>query len=117
MKNFREFVRSLKEYGADLSHLNLGRSYSVLLGLEGYIGVKKQVKTVGSGMKDMVDPEGKKKREEASKDNSKSAQRERQVLQQQEREKRKRSLSYRLKKKLGFQDDEEQSPGAEKGAG
>ena len=51
MKNFREFLKSLKETGADLSHLNTSRSYAVLLGLEGYIGAKKQVKDAGQGFK------------------------------------------------------------------
>ena len=109
VKNFREFLKSLKEAGADLSHLNTSRSYAVLLGLEGYIGAKKHVKAAEQGMKDMLDPEGKRKREEAAKDKSKSAQRERQILEQQEHEKRKRSLSYRLRRRLGLGDDSDQT--------
>lgn len=110
MKNFREFVKSLKEEGADLSHLHTSHSYAVLLGLESYIGAKKHAKNAEQGMKDMFDPEGKRQREEAARDKSKSAERERQILQQQEQDKRKRSLSYRLRKKLGMKDDEEQPP-------
>ena len=109
LRNFREFVKSLKEEGADLSRLNLSRSYAVLLGLEGYIGAKKHVKTAEQGMKDVVDQEGKRKREEAAKDKSKSAQQERHILEQQEQEKRKESLSYKLMRKLGFQDDDEKA--------
>ena len=102
LRNFREFVKSLEGEGADMSRLNLGRSYAVLLGLEGYVNTKKQVKGAQQGVKDMVDPKGKKEREEAAKDNSQSAAREREILEQQEQEKRKRRLSYRLKKKLGL---------------
>lgn len=112
LKNFREFVKSLEGEGADMSRLNLGRSYAVLLGLEGYVNTKKHVKGAHQGVKDMVDPKGKKQREEAAKDNSKSAARERQILEEQEQEKRKRRLSYRLKKKLGLdRDDKKSSPG------
>lgn len=62
-KDFRDFVRSLKENGADLSRLNISRSYAVLLGLEGYIGTKKQVKEAKQGVKDMLNPEQKRQRE------------------------------------------------------
>ena len=109
LRNFREFVKSLEGEGADMSRLNLGRSYAVLLGLEGYVNTKKQLKDAQQGVKDMVNPEGKKKREEAAKDNSKSAKRERQILEEQEQEKRKRRLSYRLKKKLGLDGEREKS--------
>ena len=102
LKNFREFVHTLKDEGADLGRLNLGRSYAVLLGLEAYVDTKKHAKTAEQGVKDMFDPEGKKEREEAATDKSKSAARERQILQEQQQEKRKRSLSYRLKQKLGL---------------
>ena len=100
LRNFREFVKSLKEEGADLSHLNTSRSYAVLLGLESYLGAKKHAKNAKQGMKDMLDPDAKRAREDAAKDNSKSAQRERELLKEQEDAKRKRSLSYRLKRKL-----------------
>ena len=39
-------MRSLKEAGADLSRCSISRAYAVLLGLEGYLGVKRQVKSV-----------------------------------------------------------------------
>lgn len=51
LKNFREFVRSLKDAGADLGRCSIGRSYAVLLGLEGYLGVKKGFKGARKGMK------------------------------------------------------------------
>ena len=107
LRNFQQFVKSLKEAGADLSRLSTSRSYAVLLGLEGYLGVKKQVRTAEQGVRDMVDREGKKKREEAAKDKSQSAERERQILEQQEVERRKRGLSYRVRRKLGLGPKEE----------
>ena len=109
LKNFKEFVKSLKSEGADLSRLNLGRSYAVLLGLEGYLDAKRHAKTAEQGLKDILDPQGKKSREEAAKDKSKSAEQERRFLERQEREKRKRSLTYRMMKKLGLGEDGEES--------
>jgi hypothetical protein len=106
LKNFTEFVKSLEEHKADLSRLSISRSYAVLLGLEGYLGAKKQAKAVQQGVKDVFDPEGKREREEAAKDKSRSAAREREILEQQQMERRKRSFSYRLMKKLRLQHDE-----------
>ncbi len=102
VKNFREFLKSLKEAGVDLSRLNTSRSYAVLLGLEGYIGVKKRVKSAGQGAKDAIDPDGKREREEAEKDKSKSAQREREVMQQQAQAKKKRTLSERFFERMSL---------------
>ena len=102
-------MHTLKDEGADLGRLNLGRSYAVLLGLEAYVDTKKHAKTAEQGVKDVFNPEGKKKREEAAMDKSKSAAREREILQEQQQERRKRSLSYRLKQKLGL--DREQKRG------
>lgn len=111
LRNFKEFVKSLKEEGADLSRLNLGRSYAVLLGLDAYIDTKKHARKAEQGVKDLVNPKAKKEREEAAKDKSKSAARERQILQDQEQERRKRSLSFRLKQKLGLSDKDKKGPG------
>jgi hypothetical protein len=102
VKNFREFVKSLKEAGADMSHCNISRSYAVLLGLEGYLGAKKHVKLAEQTVKDIIDPEEKRKREEAQMDNSKSAQREREVLQRHDEEQKKEEgFGAKVKKKLG----------------
>jgi len=105
LKNFEEFMKSLKEHGADLSRLSLSRSYAVLLGLEGYLGAKQQAKTMQQGVKDVLNPDKKREREEAAKDKSKSAAKEREVLEQQERQRRQRSWSHRVMKKLGFERD------------
>lgn len=103
VRNFREFVKNLKDAGADMSHCNISRSYAVLLGLEGYLGVKRQVRGAEQGVKDVLRPEERRKREEAEKDKSQSAEKERQMLQkQQEALKRERTLSGRFMRKLGI---------------
>lgn len=102
VRNFREFLKSLKAAGADLSHLNVSRSYAVILGLEGYIRVKKRAQTMGQKTRDMLNPEEARKREEAKKDKSQSAQREREILEKEESARRRRSASYRFKKRLGI---------------
>ncbi|KAK4565560.1 hypothetical protein LTR86_004177 [Recurvomyces mirabilis] len=121
VRNFRDFVRHLKDVGADLSHCNISRSYAVLLGLEGYLGAKKQVKSVEKSVKGMLDPEEKRKREEKERDMSKSAQREREILREQEgRERRERSFSLRLKQGLGLDgkvEEEDVGAGADQPVG
>ena len=105
--NFRHFLKSLKSEEADLSHLNTSRSYAVILGLEGYVGAKKRVKSAGQSAKDIFDQEGKREREEAAKDKSQSAQREREILHQEAQTKRQNSFPYRVKTRLGFKDSDE----------
>lgn len=102
VRNFREFMKSLRSEGADLSRLNVSRSYAVILGLEGYLTVKQRAKYVKQGAKDMVDPEEKKKRLDAEKDQSQSAAREREIVARQQKEQRTRSTSYRLAKRIGL---------------
>ncbi|GIZ43546.1 hypothetical protein CKM354_000676800 [Cercospora kikuchii] len=102
VRNFREFLKNLKEEGADLSHLNVSRSYAVILGLEGYLTVKQRAKNVKQGAKDMIDPEEKRRRLEAEKDKSQSAQREREVLAMEQNQQRSRSMSQRFIKKMGL---------------
>lgn len=109
MRNFREFLKSLKAAEADLSHLNTSRSYAVILGLEGYVGAKKHIKDAGQSFQDIFDQDGKREREEAAKDKSQSAQREREVLHQEAQTKRQNSFPYRLKTKFGFKDSTEKS--------
>ena len=109
-RNFREFLKSLKAAEADLSHLNTSRSYAVILGLEGYVGAKKHFKDAGQSFQDIFDQEGKREREEAAKDKSKSAEREREILHQQAQTKRQNSFPYRLKSKFGFKDSAEKPP-------
>lgn len=101
VRNFREFLKSLKEADADLSHLNVSRSYAVILGLEGYIRVKKRAQNLSQKTKDVLNPEEARKRDEAERDKSQSAQREREILEKEERARRRRSTSWRLMQKLG----------------
>ena len=112
-KNFRDFVHSLEETGADMSHVSISRSYAILLGLETYVGAKQKVRKGEQKVKDMIHPAEARKREEAKKDKSKSAQREREILEKeaQEREKqdREQSLHHKVMRKLHIEDDEDLS--------
>lgn len=119
-RNFKAFVRSLKEAGADLSRVNISRSYAVLVGLEGYLGVKRTVKKGEQRLKDVMNPEEARKREEEERDKSKSAAREKEILEAQAREmeerKRQQSLPTRLKQKIGREDNNRSLPDAQAGA-
>jgi len=113
VRNFREFVRYLKEAGADMSRCSISRSYAVILGLEGYIRTKDQAKKAERGVKELVHPEEKRKREQIEFDASASAAREREVLRQ-ERERRKSEAGFgaRLKRGLGLPSHEKSDGGA-----
>lgn len=107
LKNFREFLKNLRDSGADLSHLSTSRSYAVLLGLEGYLGAKRRVNNAEQGLKDVVHPEERRRREQEAMDRSQSAAREREVLAQQSTEKRRKSsLSQRFLRRLGYGGEE-----------
>lgn len=108
VKNFREFIATLRARGADLSRLNVSRSYAVILGLEGYLSVKKKAKTTGRGIQDVFHPDQKKRRELEQMDKSQSAAREREVLAAEARERRSQTLSFRVRRKLGLQEEEEE---------
>ena len=43
-KNFRQFEKSLREAGVDMSHVSISRSYAILLGLEAYVKARKKIK-------------------------------------------------------------------------
>ncbi|KEF59917.1 uncharacterized protein A1O9_04765 [Exophiala aquamarina CBS 119918] len=85
--NFRTFVHSLREAGADMSHVSISRSYAVLVGLESYVHTRRRVKTAEKMVireKDKVlHPEKIKEEEEANRDKSQSAEKERLWLAQQ----------------------------------
>lgn len=102
VRNFREFVRSLKEAGADMSRCSVSRSYAVILGLESYMKTKKQAKKAERGIKELVKPDEKRKREEQEFDTSASAAREREVLrEEEERRKSETGLSARFRRSIG----------------
>lgn len=115
VRNFREFLKNLKEHGADLSRLNVSRSYAVILGLEGYVKVKKKAKDAKQGVHDVLDPEEKKRRIEMEKDKSQSAEMERRVLAKEARERRSQSMSFRMMKRLGLNKEEGEDDGVDEG--
>jgi hypothetical protein len=83
-KNFRQFEKSLREAGVDMSHVSISRSYAILLGLEAYVKTRKKIKRgiehLHHGKQKVVRPEDYKKMKEAQWDKSKSAEKEREVL-------------------------------------
>jgi hypothetical protein len=78
--HFRTFVHSLKEAGADMSHVSISRSYAVLVGLEAYVKTrrrgKKIVKALIHGRDMLLTHDELKKREEEELDKSESAAKE-----------------------------------------
>jgi len=103
-KNFRAFVHSMKDNGVDMSRVSISRSYAVLVGLEAYVKTRRKVKHGIGHVHDVetkiVHPEEHKRQVEEQKDNSKSAEKERQILAQEaerlEAEKKERSLPRRI---------------------
>ena len=71
-----------------MSHLNISRSYAVLVGIEGYTKSRKKIKKAEAEIvhrKNLIlDPEKAKEEEEKKLDQSKSAAREREFLAQQQ---------------------------------
>ncbi|KAI9899344.1 hypothetical protein N3K66_005805 [Trichothecium roseum] len=104
--NFRSFVKSLKEGGVDMSHVSISKSYIVLAGLETYLKTRRKSKNILGKLvyhKDkLVDPEEFERQQEASKDKSKSAQREREVIQQEEKEREENKATMKVMQKLGI---------------
>ena len=92
-----------------MSRVSISRAYAVLVGLEGYLGAKRSLKQGEQKIKDTVNPEEARRREEAEKDKSKSAQKEREILEAQakkeEEAKRQSSITDRLKSKLHIGND------------
>ncbi|KAL1656966.1 hypothetical protein SLS61_000005 [Didymella pomorum] len=107
-KNFRAFVHSMQDNGVDMSRVSISRSYAVLVGLEAYVKTRRKVKKGVGAVKDaetkVVHPEVYEKKVEEQKDNSKSAQRERQLLadqaEKEEAERKERSWKRRIWKKM-----------------
>lgn len=81
----------------------------MLVGLEGYLGAKRSLKHGEQKIKDVINPEEARQREEAEKDKSKSAQKEREILEAQakkdEETKRQSSIADRVKSKLHIGND------------
>ena len=87
VSNFRAFVHSLKDAGADMSHVSISRSYAVLVGLEAYVKTrrkgKKLVQKLIHHRDKILSPEEAAKREEEERDKSQSAEKERRFLEMQ----------------------------------
>lgn len=91
-----------------MSRVSISRSYAVLVGLEAYVKTRRKVKKSVGAVKDaetkVMHPEVYEKKIEEQKDNSKSAQRERQLLADQadkeEAERKERSWKRRIWKKI-----------------
>lgn len=83
-KNFRAFVHSLQDNGVDMSRVSISRSYAVLVGLEAYVKTRRKfkhgVQHVSDAETKVMHPEEHQKKVEEAKDNSKSAEKERQLL-------------------------------------
>jgi hypothetical protein len=107
-KNFRAFVHSMQDNGVDMSRVSISRSYAVLVGLEVYVKSRRKVKHGVGHVKDtqtkVIHPEEHQKKLEEQKDNSESAQRERQLLadqaEKEEAERKDKSWKRRIWRKL-----------------
>lgn len=97
--NFREFVKNLKQGGVDMSHVSISKSYTILVGLETYLKTRRKGKELmcklARGKNKVLAPEEAKKREEAEKDKSESAAKEREFLE------KKRGEEERRKARMG----------------
>lgn len=87
-ENFKSFVHSLEDEGCDMSRVNISKSYAILIGMERYTKTKKRfdgaVGMVGHTKDRLLHPEKVKAEEEAKKDKSQSAQREKAWLEAQQ---------------------------------
>jgi len=87
---FKAFLRSLKEAGADMSHVSISRSYALLIGLEAYVRTKRRGKKIVKALLHCRDKllthDELKKREEEELDRSETVGRERRLedIQQDE---------------------------------
>ncbi|KAG6039641.1 hypothetical protein E4U41_002390 [Claviceps citrina] len=92
--NFRAFVKSLKQEGVDTSHVSISKSYTILVGLETYMKTRRKGKEMMGKLvrsKDkLLAPEEMKKRDEAGRDKSESAARERRILEKEREEEERR---------------------------
>ncbi|KAG5946257.1 hypothetical protein E4U53_006607 [Claviceps sorghi] len=85
--NFRAFVRNLKHEGVDTSHVSISKSYTILVGLETYLKTRRKGKEwmgkLVRGKDKVLAPEEVRRRDEARRDTSQSAAREREVLRRE----------------------------------
>lgn len=103
-RNFKLFVQSLRDAGADMSHVSISRSYAVVVGLEAYLNTTSKFKrgiTLANQKKESVlNPEAARKRQEAETDQSESAKREREHLLQEQKLAEEMRSKMTLKEKM-----------------
>lgn len=112
----------MQDNGVDMSRVSISRSYAVLVGLEVYVKTRRKVKKGVGVVKDVetkiVHPEVYEQKIEEQKDNSKSAQRERELLAEQaekeEAERKQRSWKRRIWKKISGGGEKDDTPACEK---
>ena len=105
----------MQDNGVDMSRVSISRSYAVLVGLEAYVKTRRKVKKSVGAVKDVetkvVHPEVYEKKVEEQKDNSKSAQRERQLLadqaEKEQAERKERSWKRRIWNKISRSSEKE----------
>ncbi len=102
--NFRAFVKALKASGVDMSHVSISKAYAVLVGLEAYMKTKRKGKELVRRLRHRTDkvvaPDEARRREEAERDTSQSADRERRFLAEQERLRDENKAAVQLLQKL-----------------
>lgn len=85
VKNFRAFVNSLNDAGADMSHVSISRSYAILVGLETYIAGRRRAKSlvhrIMHGSDKVISPKEVARREEQEREKSESVEREKRFLE------------------------------------
>ena len=103
-KNFRGFVRHLRDVGVDMDRVSISRSYGLILGLEGYVKAKDSISKGGQKIKDIAHPQQAREREAAAEDKTESAKKERAHLaaQSNREQEEEPSLSQRLTQKLSI---------------
>jgi len=125
VSNFRAFVHSLKDAGADMSHVSISRSYAVLVGLEAYVKTRRRGKKIVQKLvhhrDKILSPEEVAEREEAERDKSESAARERKFLEMQakadEEDREMNSANIKLLEKLRIRTRSPLREGDEHGKG
>ena len=103
---FKAFLHSLKEAGADMSHVSISRSYAILVGLEAYVKTKRRgkkiVKALLHGRDMLLTHDELKKHEEEELDRTEMAGRERRLeeIQEDEDEREENKANIKLLNKL-----------------
>jgi hypothetical protein len=115
---FKHFIEHLREQNVDMSRVSISKAYAVLVGLEAYIGSKKQIHHAGDkvkhGIEHVVAPEKARERHEQEKDKSQSARLEEERLRELENQRGLNKVVRDVRNKVWG--EEWQRPGSSKGA-